>query len=202
MAIYKFSNVGGFGTYQRYNNFLAGNPVFAAGDFESIATVTLSGNQSTVSFTSIPSTYQHLQIRLMVRASIADSADHNIVAAFNSDTTHTNYRTHVIDGNGATASAGEAQVSGFYAGAGLTLGNSSTASSFSASVVDILDYGNTNKNTTVRTLNGFDSNGAGYARFGSSVWLNTAAITSIDISLRTGTSFVQHSSFALYGIKG
>ena len=186
-------------------NILAGvyGDLAPQGDYESIATVTVgSGGSASISFTSIPSTYQHLQIRGIARASIADSADHNIVAAFNSDTTHTNYRTHVLDGNGATASSGTAQIANFYAGAGLTPGNSSTASTFSGSVVDILDYTNTNKNTTVRTLNGFDTNGAGYARFGSSVWLNTAAITSIDISLRTGTSFVQHSSFALYGIKG
>ncbi len=173
------------------------------GDFESIATVTVgAGGSATVSFTSIPGTYQHLQIRLIARASIADSADHNIVAAFNSDTTFTNYRTHVLDGDGASASSGTAQVSGFYASGGLTLGNSSTASTFSASVIDILDYTNTNKNTTVRVLNGFDRNGAGFIRFGSSLWLNTAAITQIDLSLRTGTSFVQNTHIALYGIKG
>ena len=171
--------------------------------YESIATVSVgSGGQTTISFTSIPSTYKHLQIRGIARASAADASDHNIVAAFNSDTTYTNYRTHVLDGDGSTASSGAAQVSGFYASAGLTLGNTSTASAFSATVMDILDYTNTNKNTTTRALNGFDRNGSGYVRFASSLWINTAAITRIDLSLRTGGDFVQYSQFALYGIKG
>jgi hypothetical protein len=179
-----------------------GTPV-ATNSYESIQTFTVgSGGQTTISFTSIPSTFKHLQIRGISRASVADSSDHNIVAAFNSDTTFTNYRTHVLDGDGASASSGAAQVSGFYASAGLTLGNSSTASTFSATVLDILDYTNTNKNTTTRALNGFDRNGAGFVRFASSLWINTAAITRIDLSLRTGGDFVQHSQFALYGIKG
>jgi hypothetical protein len=172
------------------------------GAYDSLATVTVpSGGLASITFAAIPNTYKHLQIRGIARASAADTSDHNIVAAFNSDTTFTNYRTHVLDGDGATATAGSAQVSGFYASAGLTLGNNSTASAFSASVIDILDYANTSKNTTVRVLNGFDRNGAGYVRFASSLWLNTAAITSIDISLRTGGNFVQYSQFALYGVK-
>ena len=179
-----------------------GTPV-STNSYESIQTVSAAGGgSSTLSFTSIPSTYKHLQIRGIARASAADSADHNIVAAFNSDTTFTNYRTHVLDGDGASASSGAAQVSGFYASAGLTLGNTSTASTYSATVLDILDYTNTNKNTTTRALNGFDRNGAGFVRFASSLWINTAAITRIDLSLRTGGNFVQYSQFALYGIKG
>jgi len=180
----------------------AGVPISLT-SYESISTTTVgSGGTSTISFTSIPSTYKHLQIRGIARASAADSSDHNIVAALNSDTTFTNYRTHVLDGDGGSAASGAAQVSGFYASAGLTLGNSSTASTFSATVFDILDYTDTNKNTTTRALNGFDRNGAGFVRFASSLWMNTAAITRIDLSLRTGGNFVEYSSFALYGIKG
>ncbi len=187
-----------------YASQISGHLFGPTGAYDSIASTTVgAGGAASITFdlTGV-SGYTHLQIRGIARASIADSNDHNIVAAFNSDTTHTNYRTHVLDGDGATATAGTAQVSGFYASAGLTLGNSSTASTFSTSVIDILDYQNTNKNTTVRTLNGFDRNGAGYVRLASSLWINTAAITSITISLRTGGNFVQYSSFALYGVKG
>lgn len=179
---------------------LAGNPVI--GNFESIATVTVgSGGASSIVFSSIPSSYQHLQLRGLFRASIANSDDNNVVAAINSDTTHTNYRIHVLEGDGATATSGVAQLSGFYASFGLAPGDSSTSSTFGVAVVDILDYANTNKNTTVRTLTGDDKNGSGYIRLASSLWMNTAAVNRLDITLRNANNFVLNSQFALYGIR-
>ena len=70
-------------------------------------------------------------------------------------------------------------------------------------IFDILDYTNTNKNTTTRALTGNETNGtAGQAiLFSSGNWRNTAAITSILIYPSSG-NFSQYSSFALYGIKG
>jgi hypothetical protein len=68
-----------------------------------------------------------------------------------------------------------------------------------------LDYRNTNKYKTLRSLGGNDNNTAsppGDLYYGSNLWLNTAAITSLVIVPRTGTNFVQYTQFALYGIKG
>jgi hypothetical protein len=70
---------------------------------------------------------------------------------------------------------------------------------FGALVIDILDYTNTNKNTTIRSLGGYDANGSGYLQLESMLWNNTAAIN--QIVLGTG-GWAQYSSFALYGIKG
>jgi len=67
-------------------------------------------------------------------------------------------------------------------------------------IVDILDYANTNKYKTVRSLNGNDANGSGSMNLSSNVWLSTAAITSLTLS--SSSDFRQYSSFALYGIKG
>jgi hypothetical protein len=64
----------------------------------------------------------------------------------------------------------------------------------------VLDYGNTNKNKTVKTLAGYDGNGSGEIWFTSTLWNNTNAITSMTIS--SNFNFTQYSSFALYGIKG
>lgn len=175
----------------------------AATDFESIATVTVgAGGAATITFASIPSTYQHLQLRGTFRASVSNSDDLNVVAAINNDTTHTNYRIHVLDGDGATATAGTAQLTGFYASVGLAPGNTSTASTFGAGIADFLDYANTNKNTTVRTLTGDDKNGSGFMRLASTLWMNTAAVDRLDITLRNGNNFVENSRIALYGIKG
>lgn len=171
--------------------------------YESIATVTVgAGGSSSISFSSIPSTYKHLQIRGISRCTKADTGSENVVMAFNGDTTFTNYNTHLIDGDGSTAYAGQVQVSGFYSQAALTIGNNATANVYSATIVDILDYANTNKNTTVRVLTGIDTNGYGQIRLASSLWMNTAAINSITINPRSAGDFSQYSHFALYGIKG
>jgi hypothetical protein len=82
----------------------------------------------------------------------------------------------------------------------------SYANMFTVYIIDILDYANTNKYTTVRTFGGFNTNDATVNNFsqialGSFAWLNTAAITSIQLQA-SSNNFVQYTQFALYGIKG
>ena len=60
-----------------------------------------SGGSATISFTSIPSTYTHLQIRLSAILSANDSPQ----IFFNNDTTSTNYNNHILQGNGSSANA-------------------------------------------------------------------------------------------------
>ena len=174
--------------------------------FESIATVTVgSGGQSSISFTSIPSTYKHLQIRALSRGTDAGNGGIGVRIRLNGDT-GTNYSLHGIDGyqgasGGVEALAGASQAYGlnyFQPSAG------NGASIFAGGVIDLLDYQNTNKYKTVRALGGYDINGStsGYNYVGlySSSWQNTAAVTQIDLICSAG-SFAQYSSFALYGIK-
>jgi hypothetical protein len=161
--------------------------------YESIATTTVgSGGTATITFSSIPSTYTHLQVRF---SQLSGTSVTDIRVQFNSDTGN-NYSRHYIYGDGAATAAGGAS-SGAFAFGGLT-GNTTSPS---VSVIDILDYKNTNKNKTVRTLTGWDNNGSGYVQLQSGAWLNTAAITSITI-FSSSTNMNQYSSFALYGIKG
>lgn len=173
----------------------------AVGDYESISTVTVTagGGQASVEFTSIVGTYKHLQIRYMARCAGAyGAADPSAMRGeFNSDTTTTNYYSHYIRGNGATATAGANNGPNYF---GWVPNNSITSGIFGVGIIDILDYANTNKNKTSRTLTGFDTNGGGSAYLTSHLWKNTAAITSIKLTAYDG-NLVQNSSFALYGIK-
>ena len=123
------------------------------------------------------------------------SSGASLVAQLNSDT-GSNYARHYLNGNGSSVGVGaNASFSNFFVG---TTGNAT--STFGASVIDILDYANTNKYTTSRSLSGADANGSGFVQFFSGLWMNTAAVTTITI---TGDSnFDQYSQFALYGIKG
>ena len=78
--------------------------------------------------------------------------------------------------------------------------HSPTASNFTVLVVDILDYTNTAKNKVIRSFGGYDANGSGYVLLRSSLWLNTAAITSFSVDMIQSGNFSQHSTFSLYGV--
>ena len=166
--------------------------------FESIATVTVgSGGQSSISFSSIPSTYKHLQIRAIAQDS-ATNPPYNAGLTFNSDS-GSNYAVHWIAGDGATASS-FANYNTTYIEFGY-LNSYTTATSYSACVIDILDYADTNKYKTSRMLQGYDKNGSGRVDLTSGLWRSTSAISTITIS-SLGTSLRQYSHFALYGIRG
>ena len=171
----------------------------AVGDYESIATTTVgSGGVADIEFTSIPSTYQHLQVRYLARGTFSGN-EISLRMRLNSDTGN-NYARHLLEGEGATASA-FATSSGNLMALGSVPADTGTASAFGAGVIDLLDYKDTNKYTTSRTLNGQDRNGSGTINLASSLWMNTAAVTSITI-FADSNNLAQYSSFALYGIKG
>jgi hypothetical protein len=179
---------------------LASSRPGAANSYESIATVTVgSGGSASVSFTSIVSTYQHLQIRYLARTARANQED-NIQLRFNSDSGN-NYAAHVLYGDGATAGAFSDGSSITFNTRSVVAAASSTSGVFGVGVLDILDYSNTSKYKTVRSLNGYDNNGAGQVRLSSGLWMNTAAITGVTIVSAISANLSEYSSFALYGIK-
>ena len=172
------------------------------GDYETIATVTVgAGDSQYIDFTSIPQTYTHLQIRGIARDSRAISGMGGEVRLwFNSDTA-SNYSSHIMYGNGTGGYSGN-YVSNAYIYCFDSVSNSSTANAFSGGLIDILDYTNTNKYKTTRSMGGGDINGSGVVGLYSGNWRNTAAITSIRLSNTSGTyNHKQYSSFALYGVK-
>lgn len=171
------------------------------GAYESISTVTVgSGGSASITFSSIPATYTHLQIRCSMQETQAGVDWDNFNAVFNSDT-GTNYTRHFLEGNGATLTAFGA-ASRTKAFVGEVSRSGAGASVFGVNIIDILDYANTNKYKTVRSLSGFDKNGGGSVGIFSSAWLSTSAISSIVLTSDSGSNFSQYSSFALYGIEG
>jgi hypothetical protein len=165
------------------------------GDYQSIATVTVtSATQASIEFTSIPATYTHLQIRGIARTTV----NGNITIRFGNGSVDTgaNYNWHNLYGTGSSAAAGgEANSSLMYAASIV-----STANIFGATIIDVLDYANTNKYKTLRALDGYDANGSGVVDLASGAWRNTSAVNIIE--LKCAGDFQQYSSFALYGIKG
>ena len=172
----------------------------AANSYESIQTVTVGGGgAASASFTSIPATYKHLQIRFIARDDKAGQDNNFFKIAFNSDS-GSNYVRHNLLGNGSTASADVGTSTSAMVGYSITSATAA-ASMFGAGIVDILDYANTSKYKTVRSLAGFDLNGSGKVALNSGLWMNTAAITQIDFTGYTA-NLAQYSHIALYGIEG
>ena len=167
--------------------------------FESISTVTVgSGTTSSIEFTSIPSTYTHLQIRVIAKLKDSGSGFSNTGYLFNGDTTSSNYSFHWLKGDGSSASAAGAAD---YPYANMYIVVSSPSNTFTSGVTDILDYSNTNKYKTIRTLTGTDCNGSGEIYLTSTSWRSLSAISSIKMNVGS-PGFAEYSQFALYGIKG
>jgi hypothetical protein len=172
----------------------------AAGDYESIATVTVgSGGASSIDFTSIAGTYTHLQVRLLY-GNTNTAQTREVIMRFNSDSGN-NYADHQLAGNGSSASASATTSTNAIYVSQCDHSSSGGTSAFGVTIIDILDYANTNKYKTSRQLWGWDGNGSGVMRFSSGLWQNTNAITSIKLLPVSAGDFRQYSHAALYGIK-
>ena len=170
--------------------------------FESIASATGTGSSATITFSSIPSTYQHLQIRGIARSDLATTATLGRLQ-FNSDT-GSNYAGHTLQGNGSSAIV-SGNVSQANIGSVIRVpGTSATADVVGGFIIDIHDYASTSKNKTVRAFTGVDSNTANTnyrVLMTSGLWMDTSAINSISLFL-SSSNWTTQTTFALYGIKG
>lgn len=170
--------------------------LWPASSYYQIATTTVgAGGVASVTFSGIPATYTHLQIRAFWRNS---NATDTTWIRINSDT-GSNYAWHTLRGNGSAASAaGSASVTATELPFATYSGTTSNV--FSGLVTDVLDYANTNKFKTIKHLGGADLNGSGRVDLNSGLWQNTNAITTILFYPSSG-NFNQYSQFSLYGIK-
>lgn len=193
------SNATGNSAYSAASNSVT--PVDPA-SFVSIATASGTGSSGTITFSSIPSTYKHLQLRWIARGSAgAGNWATGAAIRFNGDSTATNYYNHYLEGNGSTASSGAQNSNNNWF---KTTSGGTAANIYAVGIMDILDYASTNKNKVMRELNGADLNGSGSMFLISGGWTNTAAINSISIvsDATYGGNWTTATQFALYGIKG
>ena len=161
-----------------------------------IATQTLGSATSSVTFSSIPSTYTDLRLVISMGGSVVD---YFLKMQFNSDTS-TNYSLTELKGNGSAASSARStDVSSIYVpkdlGYGTTVGNNMFT-------IDVQNYSNsTTFKTTLIRANCTDPTATA---LGTSaivgLWRSTSAISSIVFSTLTGT-ILAGSTFTLYGIK-
>lgn len=168
---------------------------------EAIATTYLEADAASVTFEDIPASYEHLQIRMHLKSERSNSDVDGLQIDFNDDGhPSTAYSYHWMRGSSATASAG-----GLASGR-LRLqnmiaaqGGVTDAANFSTVILDILDYRNANKNTTVMALMGSTGNWSTVS-FESGLWDNTDAVTKILLDQVNGPNFMRGSEFTLYGL--
>lgn len=169
----------------------------APSSYELIESAILTSDESSVTFSSIPQDFKHLQIRAVVRGDAAFVGGNSQVR-FNGDS-GSNYSYHTLTSNG---SAGTVFSTAATSESSIRLLDSAeaneTANAFRVSVADFIDYASTSKNTTVKSLEGGGNN----SRLRSGLWMNTAAVTQITIGRPFGGNFVTGSRFSLYGIRG
>lgn len=163
-----------------------------------------SAGTSTITFSSIPATYKHLQIRYTGFTARTGAGLDDFNMRFNSDT-GANYSLHRLYGNGTSATSSNSTSATSMIG--ISYSGTTVANHPGSAVIDIHDYASTSKNKTVRSLSGIDVNGSvsgvpSYMFFNSGNWRNTSAITSISLYSDNGATITQYSQFALYGIKG
>jgi hypothetical protein len=154
-----------------------------------LASANITANTATYTFSSIPSTFTHLQLVSVQRSSGAYTEQWGS-AVFNADT-GSNY---LNQSNGATT----------YIANGVIMSNTNgLATSGGGAVLLILNYTSTTFFKT--TLLSYGNNSGTGINLGSwscpsGYWKSLSAITSITLTCTAGDSFVNGSTFRLYGL--
>lgn len=178
------------------------NTFTSTGNYEAIASYTVpSGGAASITFNAIPQDYKHLQIRATTwtdDTAASGLGNVRVYCYFNGDTTSSNYYSHYFYSTGGTPSSDTDTNSKF--------GPNSCRNAYiapMASVMDIMDYSNPNKNKTARSFSGLNNNdtGNGLIRLTSGLWKLTNSITSIQFVPESG-AYKQYSKFSIYGIRG
>ena len=165
-----------------------------------IASVTVgSGGASSIEFTSIPSTYTDLVVKLCSRNDAATTVG-GFWVEFNGSTSNLSCRFLYGTGSATGSVADGTAIFGY------TNADSSTSDTFNNAEIYIPNYaGSTNKSVSIDSVMENNASGANSA-LTAGLWSSTAAITSLKLRTFNNSNsalanFKQYSTAVLYGIK-
>lgn len=163
--------------------------------FTKIASVTVgAGGAASIDFTSIPSTYTDLCVKLSTRL---NGAAATVRTSFNGSAS--GYSERMLYTNASTGPF-SASRSGTYVEWMYSDGTNNTANTFNNADVYIPNYaGSNNKSFSIDNANEQNGTADQLININAALWANSAAITSITFTTGS-TSFVQYSTATLYGI--
>lgn len=173
------------------------NP-FAEGSYEPIQTIFLSSNQQNVTFTSIPQTYKHLEVRAITRDTYPNTYP-GTYALFNGVGNGTfNY----IGGDGGGGGGGIGGAQSAYTGN--SAGGDTPTGNYATWICRIPDYTESNKQKMMTVMQG---NSANTYSNTIALWVWSSGATTPVTSILFGEGdtnykLVAGSSWCLYGIKG
>jgi len=162
--------------------------------YDKIATTTLSGTASSVTFSSIAASWTDLKLIIVT---IVPANNGYYYVQFNGDTA-ANYSCNFMQGNGTSATSTKfTTANGSDAG---RVGGSAVTTAPSLLTLDIFSYRNSTHKTYIGNHSS-DQNGAGVTYNVVGKWGSTAAITSFSVFGNGGSnSFTTGTSATLYGI--
>jgi len=165
--------------------------------YEPIASQTLGSNTTTVSFSSIASSWTDLRLIVSGRSTRTSVTYESIWIRFNADS-GSNYSDTYLYGSGSSAGSGRSsnltrvQIARFNHSA-------SSNTTPSAVIIDVQSYANTSVYKTVLGQSASSVENWPVSRY-VGLWRSTSAITSIDLTVEVD-QFASGSTFSLYGIK-
>jgi hypothetical protein len=170
--------------------------------YESIQTIYLSsGTQSTLTFSSIPSTFTHLQLRGNLKSQRGSDFQSTIRLRVNGDSGN-NYIYGRWQNQGSSANGFMAAGDPYLYWYNACTTNTGPAT-YSPSILDIFNYAKTNVYKTFQGISGVVyANTDSRSNKTQGAWASTSAITSITLDTDDGSAFSQYSRIGLYGIRG
>jgi hypothetical protein len=155
----------------------------------------LGSPAASVTFSSV-SGYKHLIMMVVGRNSLANNDD-GVICFVNGDTNTANYNRTYLGNNGTTVFAGSAPNGPYIC---QLPGTNTTSLAATAATITFQNYGGTTFWKNAVCDSGYRSS-TFFQNFSNTwEWENTAAITSMVLSMQSGGNFVTGSRFTLYGI--
>lgn len=162
-----------------------------------------AGGVTSFEFTSIPATYNHLQLACNMKGdNNADALSVGIQIGNSSVDTGSNYNIGYMAGQSATAEVSGTLVSQVsFRMYDMMFGlNSILYEFFGYMTVFIGDYANTNKNTSMQLIGGGFGRNDSKVQIQNNTWDSTAAVTNIKV-YPFSDGFLSGTEMTLYGIK-
>jgi hypothetical protein len=154
-----------------------------------LATITLGSTTSTVTFSSIPSTYRDL---ILVVGNMTATAANTFYLQANGDTA-SNYSWVAAWGDGSTTGSASLTNTGALIGGYIGLSTSTRQTT----LVQLMDYSASDKQKTILSRH---NNSAGEVSMNAARWANNTAINSITLKILPSGSFNSGASFSLFGV--
>ena len=165
-----------------------------ASTYEPIATTTVAVAATSITFSSIPSTYTDLRIVFVGTGSTSLT---NLLARYNGSSAAA-YSATYLYGDGTTA--GSANSGGANSFQNFTNYNSLSMTIPTMRIIDFFSYaGSTYKTCLWSETSNFNGSGSTVCNVG--LWSNTAAITSITLLTNAVATYSIGTTATLYGIK-